>query len=127
MQLPIVRTQARNVLAGAAIGMCQRKSKREFAEPDDGAVVHSQVFRTLPEKCFEAVVNMTLASLGPIKLGERPGAELAFGLVSKPWEPAAGVPTELVTAERFVGFDEAGFAKIARAPASTGTASGSRW
>ncbi len=40
--------------------------------------------------------------LGWIKLGERPGAELAFGLVSNPWEPVASVPTELVTAERFV-------------------------
>lgn len=54
-----------------------------------------------------------LGELGWIKLGERPGAELTFGLVSKPWEPVASVPTEPVTAERFAGFNEAGFAKIA--------------
>ena len=60
-----------------------------------------------------------LGELGWIKLGERPGAELAFGLVSKPWKPVASVPTEPVTAERFAEFNEAGFAKIAQFSEST--------
>jgi hypothetical protein len=54
-----------------------------------------------------------LSELGWIKLGERPGAELVFGVVSRPWEPAASVPAEPVTAEQFARFHEPGFAKIA--------------
>jgi hypothetical protein len=30
-----------------------------------------------------------LGEPGWVKLGERPGAELAFGIVSKPWEPVS--------------------------------------
>ena len=54
-----------------------------------------------------------LAALGWIKLGERPGAELVFGIVSKPWQPVTNRPSEPVAAEQFAGFDEPGFAKIA--------------
>jgi hypothetical protein len=54
-----------------------------------------------------------LAPLGWIKLGERPGTELVFGIVSKPWQPVTSRPGEPVAAEQFGGFDEPGFAKIA--------------
>jgi hypothetical protein len=54
-----------------------------------------------------------LAPLGWIKLGERPGSELVFGIVGKPWQPVTSRPGEPVAAEQFGGFDEPGFAKIA--------------
>ncbi|MEU4294399.1 hypothetical protein AB0E63_39795 [Kribbella sp. NPDC026596] len=54
-----------------------------------------------------------LAPLGWIKLGERPGTELVFGIVSKPWQPVTSRPGGPVAAEQFGGFDEPGFAKIA--------------
>ena len=79
----------------------------------DHSVVHSQVFRALPEKCFEALVNMTLASLDGSSSARGLGPNSPSDFVSKPWEPVASVPAEAVTAERFAGFNEAGFAKIA--------------
>jgi len=54
-----------------------------------------------------------LGALGWVKLGERPGAELVFGVVGKPWQPVASGSGEPVAAGRFAGFDEPGFAKIA--------------
>lgn len=54
-----------------------------------------------------------LGALGWIKLGERPGAELVFGAVSKPWQPVASGSGEPVTAGQFAGFGEPAFAKIA--------------
>ena len=54
-----------------------------------------------------------LAALGWIKLGERPGAELAFGIVNKPWQPVSSQLGQPVLAEQFAGFDQPGFAKIA--------------
>jgi hypothetical protein len=54
-----------------------------------------------------------LGALGWIKLGERPGAELVFGVVGKPWQPVASGSGEPVAAGQFAGFDEPGFAKIA--------------
>jgi hypothetical protein len=54
-----------------------------------------------------------LSELGWVMLGERPGAELVFGTVSRPWEAVASVPVEPVTPEQFARFNESGFAKIA--------------
>ncbi len=54
-----------------------------------------------------------LGAVGWIKLGERPGAELVFGVVGKPWQPASRSWQSAAAAEQFAGFDEPGFAKIA--------------
>ncbi len=44
-----------------------------------------------------------------VKLGERPGEELALGLVGKFWKPT--IEYRAVAADDFAGFDEPGFAK----------------
>ncbi len=54
-----------------------------------------------------------LPAHGWILLGERPGAELVFGTVTKPWRALGGEPKQAVTAEHFAGFSEPGFAKLA--------------
>ncbi|HEX6194519.1 MAG TPA: hypothetical protein VFZ37_01325 [Jiangellaceae bacterium] len=54
-----------------------------------------------------------LPAHGWILLGERPGAELVFGTVTKPWRALGGEPKQPVTAEHFAGFSEPGFAKLA--------------
>ena len=53
-----------------------------------------------------------LPSIGWMLLGERPGAELVFGQVGKPWRPRGGSPTEPVTRAEFAAFDQPGFAKL---------------
>jgi hypothetical protein len=53
-----------------------------------------------------------LPSMGWMLLGERPGAELVFGQVGKPWKPRGGAPTDPVTPAEFAGFDRPGFAKL---------------
>jgi hypothetical protein len=53
-----------------------------------------------------------LPSMGWMLLGERPGAELVFGQVGKPWKPGGGSPTEPVTRAEFAAFDQPGFAKL---------------
>jgi hypothetical protein len=58
--------------------------------------------RTLPEK---------LASLGFVRLGERPGEEIVFGLVGRFWTPGGGLRS--VRAEEFLGIREEGLAKAA--------------
>jgi hypothetical protein len=47
---------------------------------------------------------------GWILLGERPGEEIALGLVGKFWRPVIEF-ARITTAEEFRGFDEPGFAK----------------
>lgn len=54
-----------------------------------------------------------LPAHGWILLAERPGTELVFGTVTKPWKALGGEPLEPVTAERFAGFSDPGFAKLA--------------
>lgn len=54
-----------------------------------------------------------LPAHGWMLLGERPGSELVYGTVTKPWRPTGGEPTEPVTADDFAGFAEPGFAKMA--------------
>lgn len=54
-----------------------------------------------------------LPARGWILLGERPGAELVFGAVTKPWQALDAGPEQLVTAEHFASFFEPGFAKLA--------------
>jgi hypothetical protein len=53
-----------------------------------------------------------LPAMGWMRLGERPGAELVFGQVGKPWKPGGGSPTEPVTRAEFAAFDQPGFAKL---------------
>ena len=53
-----------------------------------------------------------MPAIGWIPLGERPGSELAFGQVGKPWKGLASFPEEPVKRETFAGFDQPGFAKI---------------
>lgn len=54
-----------------------------------------------------------LPAHGWILLGERPGAQLVYGTVTKPWRGTGGEPAEPVTADGFAGFAEPGFAKMA--------------
>lgn len=54
-----------------------------------------------------------LQARGWILLGERPGVELVYGQVGKPWKGAGGVPDHPVTADNFAAFAEPGFAKLA--------------
>jgi hypothetical protein len=53
-----------------------------------------------------------MPSIGWMLLGERPGTELVFGQVGKPWKPRGGSPTDPVTRAEFAGFDRPGFAKL---------------
>ena len=53
-----------------------------------------------------------MSSIGWMPLGERPGAELVFGQVGKPWKPRGASPAEPVTRAEFAGFDQPGFAKL---------------
>jgi hypothetical protein len=53
-----------------------------------------------------------LPSFGWMLLGERPGRELVFGWVAKPWKPRGGLPGEPVTRAAFAAFDQPGFAKL---------------
>lgn len=53
-----------------------------------------------------------LPSIGWMLLGERPGTELVFGQVGKPWKPRGGPPSEPVTRAEFAAFDQPGFAKL---------------
>jgi hypothetical protein len=53
-----------------------------------------------------------LPSMGWMLLGERPGVELVFGQVGKPWKPRGGAPANPVTRAEFATFDRPGFAKL---------------
>jgi hypothetical protein len=55
-----------------------------------------------------------LSSIGWLELGERPGAELTFGLVGQAWKwtARASTPDEAVTPETFLGFRQPGFSKM---------------
>jgi hypothetical protein len=53
-----------------------------------------------------------MPSIGWVLLGERPGTELVFGQIGKPWRPRGGSPTDPVTREGFAAFDQPGFAKL---------------
>jgi hypothetical protein len=53
-----------------------------------------------------------MPSMGWMLLGERPGVELTFGQVGKPWKPRGGAPDNPVTRAEFAAFDQPGFAKL---------------
>ncbi|QNN51178.1 hypothetical protein [Nocardioides mesophilus] len=54
-----------------------------------------------------------LTERGWLLLGERPGAELVLGQVSRPWRTRAAAPTVTPsTPAAFTAFDQPGFAKI---------------
>jgi molybdopterin biosynthesis enzyme len=50
--------------------------------------------------------------MGWMLLGERPGRELTFGQVGRPWKPTGGLPSDPVTRAQFAAFDQPGFAKL---------------
>lgn len=54
-----------------------------------------------------------LPAHGWILLGERPGAQLVYGTVTKPWRALGGEPLQPVTSQNFATFSEPGFAKLA--------------
>jgi hypothetical protein len=54
--------------------------------------------------------SIPMAEGGWILLGERPGAEIALGLVGKFWRPVIEF-APITSAEEFGGFDQPGFAK----------------
>ena len=53
-----------------------------------------------------------LPAHGWFLLGERPGAELVFGTVTKPWRALGGAPVPPVTAANFAGFTVAHAARV---------------
>lgn len=59
----------------------------------------------------EPVTLATLAHSGFVLLAERPGDEIVFGLIGKPWTPSAGL--RRVSPDEFVSFAEPGYAKMA--------------
>jgi hypothetical protein len=67
-----------------------------------------------------------MPSMGWMLLGERPGAELTFGQVGKPWKPRGGSPADPVSRADFAAFDQPGLPSWSRAPGLTPTASGLR-
>ena len=61
-----------------------------------------------------------LPGRGWIPLGERPGAELVYGVVGQPWKGTGGSPPQPpVTAETFAAFAAPGFAKLAESTVVT--------
>jgi hypothetical protein len=95
----------------------------QFMPDYDLAVVYARVVRAPPEQSFNTVVDFDLfqlrtfrlrdmPSIGWMLLGERPGTELVFGQVGKPWMPRGGSPAEPVTRAEFAAFDQPGFAKL---------------
>jgi hypothetical protein len=95
-QLPLARVllEARALPGRLADAQARRRGQVVAAEPPTFRI------RDLPAR-------------GWILLGERPGAELAYGQVGKVWKGAGGVPGHPVTAENFAAFAEPGFAKLA--------------
>jgi hypothetical protein len=49
---------------------------------------------------------------GLSRLVDRPGAELAFGLIGQPWRPSGGTTVQAGPVDEFAGFDRAGFVKV---------------
>jgi hypothetical protein len=88
------------VLIGAR-GLPQRLADAVRRRGDEAGVSSPPTFRL-----------RDMPSIGWILLGERPGAELAFGQVGKPWKPRGGSPTEPVIRAEFAAFDQPGFAKL---------------
>lgn len=54
-----------------------------------------------------------MVGLGWTLLGETPGSEMVLGQVSRPWKAVATSTGSPMTPERFMSFDQPGFAKIA--------------
>jgi hypothetical protein len=96
-QIPVFR-----VLIGAR-GLPQRLADLAGRRGDQAAVSSS------PSPTFRL---RDLPLFGWMLLGERPGRELVFGWVAKPWKPRGGLPSQPVTRATFAGFDQPGFAKL---------------
>jgi hypothetical protein len=107
-RLPLFRVllEARGLPGRLADAAARRRGENVPAEPRTFRV------RDLPAR-------------GWMLLGERPGVELVYGSVGKPWKGAGGEPATPVTAETFAGFAEPGFAKIAESTVVTPYGAGS--
>ena len=64
-----------------------------------------------------------MTSVGFVALGGRPGADLALGLLTRPWLPGGGEPP-VVDAASFMAFDEPGWAKVVLGFSATGAGGG---
>ncbi|HEX6325126.1 MAG TPA: hypothetical protein VFZ72_01025 [Jiangellaceae bacterium] len=60
-----------------------------------------------------------LPAHGWFLLGERPGAQLVYGTVTKPWRALGGEPEQPVTVDNFASFSESGYAKLAESTTVT--------
>jgi hypothetical protein len=96
----LFQLRAFRVLIGAR-GLPQRLADELRRRGDQAGVSSPPTFRL-----------RDLPSMGWMLLGERPGRELVFGQVGKPWKPRGGAPTEPVTRAQFAAFDDRGFAKL---------------
>ena len=94
LPLPRVLLEARALPGRLAGARARRRGQAVAAEPPTFRI------RDLPTR-------------GWVLLGERPGVELVYGQVGKPWKGAGGVPDHPVTAGNFAAFAEPGFAKLA--------------
>jgi ketosteroid isomerase-like protein len=65
----------------------------------------------LPTADDEPFVDAMVAG-GLSRLVDRPGAELAFGLIGQPWRPSGGTTVQAGPVDEFAGFDRAGFVKV---------------
>lgn len=101
-QLPLPRLllEARALPGRLADARARRRGQAVAAEPPTFRI------RDLPAR-------------GWVLLGERPGVELVYGQVGKPWKGAGGVPDHPVTADSFAAFAEPGFAKLAESTVVT--------
>jgi hypothetical protein len=75
-----------------------------------GHLLHGEPPPAAPKRmCLRDTTTMPASSGGWILLGERPGEEIALGLVGKFWQPV--IEYAHVAAEDFSAFSEAGYAK----------------
>lgn len=73
-------------------------------------VLHGETPARMPEQLrLRDTTQLPLGEGGWVLLGERPGDEIALGLVGKFWRPV--IPFAKVTADGFRDFAEPGFAK----------------
>lgn len=71
--------------------------------------VHGELQRAPERMRLRDLADVSLAAGGWTLLGERPGQEIALGLVGKFWRPV--IEFADVDADRFTDFDEPGYAK----------------
>jgi len=102
------------VLIGAR-GLPQRLADAVRRRGDEAGVSSPPTFRL-----------RDMPSIGWILLGERPGAELAFGQVGKPWRPVAARPLNRSSGRSSLPLISRASPSWSRAPGSTPMGSGPR-